>query len=58
MNPLLVMLGVAVLLIAALAVVAARRGRRGRLNPPSDYYNGDPLIHSPRDVGFREGAGS
>jgi hypothetical protein len=57
MNPLLVMLLAAALLIAALAFAAARRGRRGRVNPPNDYYNGDPLIHSPRDLGFRESSG-
>ncbi|MEU7821098.1 hypothetical protein [Catellatospora sp. NPDC049111] len=44
--------GVVLGLILVLAVVADRRGKRhGHINPPRDYYDGNPMIHVAREVG-------
>ncbi|GAA1411667.1 hypothetical protein GCM10009662_52460 [Catellatospora coxensis] len=44
--------GVALAVILVLAVIADRRGKRhGHINPPQDYYEGNPMIHVAREVG-------
>ncbi|WP_155372059.1 hypothetical protein [Catellatospora vulcania] len=37
--------------ILVLAFIADRRGKRhGHVNPPRDYYDGNPMIHAAREV--------
>ncbi|MFC7244550.1 hypothetical protein ACFQO7_18910 [Catellatospora aurea] len=57
MNPWIVG-GVVLGLILVLAVVADRRGKRhGHINPPENYYDGNPMIHAAREVGTLTSAG-
>lgn len=50
MNWNLLWIAAPALLIGLLAVAAGRRGRRGHVNPPSDYHGGNPWIQSARET--------
>lgn len=52
-----IVFGAALALILVLAVIAGRRGKRhGHLNPPRDYYDGNPMIHAGHVMGNGGGA--